>query len=260
WGILQKNRLGIDQRLWSLLDDPKPDPEKRFRAACALASSESGAAENRWESVSPFITDHFLAAVIRNPGDYATLLETLRPVRKWLSAPLSVFFRDTGQYESERNFAPTILADYASDDPDVLAELLMTAGHKAYVSLFPAVERHAARALAVFRAEIARGPVTGEDGPSSEQRKDALAERQARAAVALIRLGHADLVWHLLHHSADPRLRSFIINWLNPLGADPKTLTAEFVRLDSPPRPAERGEGGRRPREGSSGPSATRKM
>jgi formylglycine-generating enzyme required for sulfatase activity/tetratricopeptide (TPR) repeat protein len=68
----------------------------------------------------------------------------------------------------------------------------------------------------------------------SEQAKEELAQRQARAAAALIRLGHADEVWPLLCHSADPRLRSFIVNWLSPLGADPKTLTIELARLDSP--------------------------
>ena len=56
----------------------------------------------------------------------------------------------------------------------------------------------------------------------AEEAKDRLAERQARAAVALVRLGHAEEVWPLLQHSPDPRLRSFIVNWLNPLGADPK--------------------------------------
>src|SRR5262249_3481732 len=162
WGILRKHHQGIDQRLWSLLDDLKSDPEKRFRAACALANAGSAAVENRWESVSPFITDQFLAASIRNPGDYATLIECFRPLRKRLLAPLSSIFRDTGRSESERSFATTILADYASDDPDVLAELLMTASHKAYVSLFPAVVRHAASALPTFHAEIARAPIMGE--------------------------------------------------------------------------------------------------
>jgi formylglycine-generating enzyme required for sulfatase activity len=144
-----------------------------------------------------------------------------------------VIFRDTGRSESQRSFATTILADYASDDPDSLAELLMTADPKAYASLFPVVERQAARVLPVFQAEIARGPITGEAGPGSEQRKDARAERQARAAIALIRLGHGDEVWYLLRHSTDPRLRSFIVNWLNPLGADPKTVTAALARLNS---------------------------
>src|SRR5262249_52845046 len=60
--------------------------------------------------------------------------------------------------------------------------------------------------------------------------KDRLAERQARAAVALVRMGKADEVWALLRHSPDPRLRSFIINWLNPLGADPKLIATEFDR------------------------------
>jgi serine/threonine protein kinase/formylglycine-generating enzyme required for sulfatase activity/Flp pilus assembly protein TadD len=57
-----------------------------------------------------------------------------------------------------------------------------------------------------------------------EADKDNLAERQARAAVALLRLGQADEVWPLLRYSADPRVRSFIINWLQPHGADPHTL------------------------------------
>ena len=45
----------------------------------------------------------------------------------------------------------------------------------------------------------------------------------------------------LLRHSADPRLRSFIVNWLNPLGADPKIIAAELDRIDpqrqADPRP-----------------------
>ena len=87
WGILQKHHPGIDQRLWPLLDDPKSDPEQRFRAACALANTGSAQVEKRWDTVSPFITDRFLTAVIKNPGDYATLIETLRPLRKAPDSP-----------------------------------------------------------------------------------------------------------------------------------------------------------------------------
>ena len=42
--------------------------------------------------------------------------------------------------------------------------------------------------------------------------------------------GKAESVWPLLRHSADPRLRSFIVNWLNPLGADPHAVAAELDR------------------------------
>ena len=98
----------------------------------------------------------------------------------------------------------------------------------------------------------------------TEPARDELAERQARAAVALVRLGHSGDVWPLLRHIADPRLRSFIVNWLHPLDAGPHVVLAELDRLDSSPRPAARGERGpsaslgtgRRPGEGSSAPAA----
>ena len=69
--------------------------------------------------------------------------------------------------------------------------------------------------------------------------KDRLAQRQARAAVALVRLGKAESVWPLLRHSADPSVRSFIVNWLNPLGADPHAGRGG-ARPDrsQPPRPS----------------------
>ena len=71
----------------------------------------------------------------------------------------------------------------------------------------------------------------------TEETKDRLAERQARAGVALVRMNKAEEVWPLLRHSADPRLRSFIVNWLNPLGGDPKILAAEFDRIDPSVKP-----------------------
>jgi formylglycine-generating enzyme required for sulfatase activity len=71
----------------------------------------------------------------------------------------------------------------------------------------------------------------------TEETKDQVAERQARAAIALFRMGKVGEVIPLLRHSADPRLRSFIINWLNPLGAAPKTLAAELDRLPPTSRP-----------------------
>ena len=98
----------------------------------------------------------------------------------------------------------------------------MDAGPKAYPALFPLVQAREAETVPFFQAEIAASvwhhPV------ESEEAKDRLAERQARAAVALVRLGRANEVWTLLRHSADPRLRSFMINWLNPLGADPNLI------------------------------------
>ena len=108
WGILRKHEQGTDKRLRQLLEDPKADPERRFRAACALANSDDAQVEKRWDAVAPFLADRFLAAVIKNPGDYSPLIETLRPIRQRLLPPLASIFRDTGRSESERNFATTL--------------------------------------------------------------------------------------------------------------------------------------------------------
>jgi formylglycine-generating enzyme required for sulfatase activity len=70
-----------------------------------------------------------------------------------------------------------------------------------------------------------------------EDIKDRLAERQARASIALVRMGKAEEVWSLLRHSPDPRLRSFIINWLSPLGADPRVVVDELNRIDPNAKP-----------------------
>ena len=54
-------------------------------------------------------------------------------------------------------------------------------------------------------------------------------------------MGKAGEIMPLLRHSADPRLRSFIVNWLSPLGADPRTLAAELDNIppNVKPSPAE---------------------
>jgi hypothetical protein len=156
WGLLRKHEPGANKRLRSLLEDPKADPEERFRAACAVANPDEALVEKQWDAVTPFVTDRFLTAVIKNPGDYTPLIETLRPIRKRLVPPLTTIFRDPGRSESERIFATTLLADYAGDDPDFLANLLMDAEPKAYATLFPVAERQGLKTIEAFRAEIKR--------------------------------------------------------------------------------------------------------
>lgn len=72
----------------------------------------------------------------------------------------------------------------------------------------------------------------------ADETRDQLVERQSRSAIALLRLGRAGEIIPLLRHSADPRLRSFIVNWLSPLGADPKTIAAELDLLPATAKPA----------------------
>ena len=237
---LSGHQWTLIERLWGVLENTQADQDQRFRAAWALAGYVADETEQRWVPASRFITDRLLASVIENPSSYTPLMKMLRPIRKQLLASLVTTFRDP-QRKTERYFATKILADYASDQPNLLADLLMDSDLKAYAAFFPIAQEQAAKTLPLFQAEIRKQATIPDSDKDSELVKDQLAERQARAAVALLRMGKAEEVWPLLRHSADPRLRSFIVNWLNPLGADPKAIVAALDCIDPSikPTPAE---------------------
>jgi formylglycine-generating enzyme required for sulfatase activity len=60
------------------------------------------------------------------------------------------------------------------------------------------------------------------DLPSSDEKRETLARRQANAAVALLKMNHPEKVWPLLKRTPpdDPRVRSYLIHRLAALGAD----------------------------------------
>jgi len=228
---LQPHQGSVTPRLWQVVADAKPDDPRLLPSASALAIYDSE--NDRWKQASLAVSD---ALVGVNPVSLGAWTDLLRPVRKALTPRLAAIFRDAQRPESERSLATNLLFDYASDDPDLVAGLLMVADPKAYSILFPIAQRQSPQFVRLFQAEIAKragGPEVSEDV------KDQIATRQARAAVALVRLGKAEEVFPLLRHSSDPRLRSFIINLLRPLGADPKVLAAGLDRTipDAKPTP-----------------------
>ena len=62
-----------------------------------------------------------------------------------------------------------------------------------------------------------------------DRQRDRLASRKANAAVALFRLGDRESIWPMLTSDHEPRLRSFLIDRLGPLHADPKPLVARLA-------------------------------
>ncbi len=67
----------------------------------------------------------------------------------------------------------------------------------------------------------------------SDAEKQAVAERQARAAVTMVKLNLTDSVWPLFGHSPDPRVRSMIVDMLSSFGCAPNLVASEFERFDS---------------------------
>ena len=148
---LKPHRSTLTPKLWTVLESAKPGDASLLPAASALASYDPDDA--RWEAVGGKVAQ---ALVSVNSIFLGPWIEALRPVRGKLTAPLATIFQDKTRPETEHTLATNILADYASDDPDRLAELLMVADPKAYLSLFPVAEKRAEQVLPVFQAELAK--------------------------------------------------------------------------------------------------------
>ena len=85
---------------------------------------------------------------------------------------MAAIFRDHQRSEAERSIATTILADYASDDAELIASLLLDAEPPAFVALFPKAQAVAYLALTVLESELARKAPP----EAKEDDKDKLAE------------------------------------------------------------------------------------
>jgi serine/threonine protein kinase/formylglycine-generating enzyme required for sulfatase activity len=220
---LRDHRTSLVTDLWKVLNNSQEDADRRFRAACALATCDSqGSAVGGapWQQASRFIVDRLLVEVEKNPSHYAVMRELLHPVREKLLPSLALVYRDKKRQESDRTFAANVLADYARDQPDFLADLLMDAELKQFPVLFPRVEAQGANALGRLQ-ETLRGDVSSR---RTDEEKEELANRQANAGIALIKTGQADLVWPLLQHRPDPRTRSYLTHRFAPLAVDPAIL------------------------------------
>ena len=111
-------------------------------------------------------------------------MESFRPIRGKLLESLKSVYGNSAGRESERTMATNILADYAADQPRVLADLLMDADEKQFAVIYPKFKEQGEQGLPVLTSEIDQK--LPPDLPSSDEKREKLAKRQANAAVALL--------------------------------------------------------------------------
>ncbi len=141
----------LPPKLWPILAEAKAGDPRLLPTAGALALYDPD--NPRWDNLGREVAQ---ALVTVNSVDLGPWLHVLRPVRGKLTAPIAAIFRNKKSSESVQSLATDILVDYASDEPEQLAELLMVSDPKAFAKLFTVAERQAARTMPVFLAEIAK--------------------------------------------------------------------------------------------------------
>ncbi len=146
--------------LWKRLEDAQENADVRFRAACALALYDSS--NGRWAQTAADVVAQLVA---QDDVFLGSWLEALRPVRTWLLEPLARVFRARDR-AAERRLATNILAEYAADQPDLLADLLKDADDQQYAKLWPKLLPYREQAIARMSAELARTlPPEWKDAP-----------------------------------------------------------------------------------------------
>jgi serine/threonine protein kinase/formylglycine-generating enzyme required for sulfatase activity len=213
---LEPHKEELVTQLWTVVDAPEKGKQtQRLRAAAALAKYDPE--KPKWAKAQEDV-DNDLVAV---PAVFLSVwMDSLRPVRAKLLPQLAVIYRDKSRRETERSLATDILADYAADQPEVLADLLMDADEKQFAVIFAPYRGQGEKGLALLTGEIDKKL------PATDAKREKLAKRQANAAVALLRLGQPEKVRPLLKRNPpdDPRVRSYLIHRLAPLGADAEAI------------------------------------
>jgi formylglycine-generating enzyme required for sulfatase activity len=356
---LAPHKDSLLDKLWTVVEKPARGHEtQRLRAAGALASYDADSP--RWGTAGALVVNDL---VLQNPVFLGIWSEAFRPVRNQLLPQLSEIFRDhQPERAAERSLATNLLADYVSDQSQLLAELLVDADEKQFPVIFPKFEELGERGLSFLTSEagkellpvatnwtvrfhkwektgqsnlpadweavlkspvldelrtsrlniygttelappptpkvpreyfavVATAEVVLEDtdyvlstsfddgvrvwldnelvieywGPNApttksvtvggkrgahtikvefiqiegryeldvglsvhEDAKEKLAKRKANAAVALLRMNQPAKVWPLLAHSPDPRVRSYLIHRLGPLGVDAAAILKQL--------------------------------
>ncbi|MGA2258683.1 MAG: SUMF1/EgtB/PvdO family nonheme iron enzyme, partial [Thermoguttaceae bacterium] len=212
----------IIEPLWRVALDSKRQTEQRFQAACALATYASG--DQRWKQIAILVAGHL---VTLQASDLVAWREALRPAKGQLVESLVGIYRNPSQDQQQRSFATETLADYAADQPQVLADLVMDADEKQFAIIYTKLKERGEDGPPLLQGEVEK-PLPD----TTEESKEALAKRQAKAAVALLRMNQPSKVWPLLKHSPDPRVRSYLIHGLAPLGADANALVHQLLNVE----------------------------
>ena len=132
---------------------------RRFRAALALARLAPDRVSGFDDSGKPItilLADQLIVEAQASALNARPLIEGLRPVHATMLGPLSRHFRDPSKSESEHLLAATVLADFASDRPEVLAELVLDASPVSLPVLMAALVNNTETAVGRMEAEVTR--------------------------------------------------------------------------------------------------------
>lgn len=195
--MLRPAAIQLAAQFRGLLRDEKADPQRRFRAALALADYAPEAAS--WNAPDlKFVAEQLVSS---NAEFQPLLRETLRPIRARLLEDLERTFADADATEARRLSATNAFADYAADDIARLSRLLTVATPEQFAVLYPIVAANPSPSTIKDLGQTAATPPPEELGSVG---RVAFGQRRANAALTLLRLGERETVLPVFEWTDDP--------------------------------------------------------
>ncbi|MFM8477812.1 MAG: formylglycine-generating enzyme family protein, partial [Planctomycetaceae bacterium] len=208
-----------------LLRNPAEPAARRFRAALGVVGLHGDQPVTEWTDAD--IT--FIATELSTSfAEYQPQLrELLRPIGGKLVPVLDELFDAETSTTDQQNSVALALADFATDDQELLARLLTRATARQTEILYPLV------------AETKTGPVRdGLLALTKEQPDENLGQlarvrlgrRRANAAITLLRQGERDAYFDALRITDDPESLSQFVHRCRAWGVTPQELLESFDR------------------------------
>jgi formylglycine-generating enzyme required for sulfatase activity len=244
--------------LWPDVLSTRSSADLRLRKAAVLVAVD--ASDQRWGRAAENIVADILSV---NPLQLGSWTNAFSGVRESLIQPLVKKFREGDP--NQRTAAARILNDFAADNIVLILDLLKEAESQQFSIFFEKARDNWDAAVKSMTEEIAFDlrkeadtrqfsslfPKAREDPQGVEKsmreegakkpplqstyaQRDKLAGRQANALITLAMLGQSDPLWPALKHSPDPRVRSYLIVRMGPMGLDFGILTKRLLEEKEP--------------------------
>jgi len=210
----------IAPRLWTQVEGIAELNDGQLRTAGALAGFDPQ--NPRWKDLAGPVA----ARLVReNPLLLGRWRDIFRRVGRSLSGPLLGFYYERRQPEG-RAVAEGFLLDFAArpdnpNRPEDYADLIVDADPERFEQIMGILTAHADSRRAINRL------VPSLNRPGNGDL--ALAARQGRSAIVLLRLGHAEPVWRILRRGDNPGARTEVIHDLAKFRVDPLMVISRLA-------------------------------
>ena len=215
---------------------PAEDQQRAYRAALLLAKldpPEGKSDSNRWTvDISQFLSEETVRWALRNPDDYRSLVEGMRPVAAQLTPSLSQAL-GVSEVDARTRSMISFLKAFHEHDDQALTAMLIQGSPWQWDDLRPAIK--------TISPVWLREALKTERDTSSVDAELRWERRLSTAGAILLTLSPREDTWNLLRRSPQPGLRSHLIDRMAVLGVK---LSAVEDRLAAEAAQAEKADPG----------------